>query len=242
MSGIAKVGAIGIPSDSNRKEPDNLILVDAYWIKDGMKIRILPQQKRVDLVVEFVYQYDDDRHDKNRATMDLKFEVPGTFYDNATTVTVSSKKLTKWDPVRTCQKEEYKDKELYYLVLKDFVSDLTPLHHREMIDEIILLDAYWEKEGMKIRFIPHQKEVELIVVLAFKHDDNRFNKEKAKFHLKFSIPDTFYAQYDDILIYGSDLLNFSGEDVIKDEQGRTCYLYRIKKFSSDLTTAELPKI
>lgn len=131
MTGIAEVGAMGIATNSNRKEPDNLILVDAYWIKDDMKIRILPHQKRVDLYVEFVYQFDDDKHDKNRATMDLRFSVEETIYDGSTTVTVNSGKLTKWNPVRTCQLEEHKGKELYYLVLHDFINDLTSLHHRK---------------------------------------------------------------------------------------------------------------
>lgn len=240
MTGIVEVGAIGIPSKQKQKEPDNLILVDAYWIKDGMKIRILPHQKSVDLVVEFVYEYDDDKHDKSKATYDLKFSIPDTIFDESTTVTINSGKLKKWEPLKSCQLESHKGKELYYIVLHDFISDLTSLHHRELVDEIILLDAYWEKDGMKIRLIPHQKEVELIVVLAFKHGDGRFNKEKARFHLEFSIPDTIYRQKNDIIIKGSDLLKLGGDDVINNDNGQTCYLYRIKRFSSDLTTAEYP--
>lgn len=238
MSGIAEVGASGISSNSNRKDPDNLILVDAYWMKDDMKIRVLPHQKRVDLYVEFVYEFDDDQHDKNRATMDLKFSVPETCYDESTTVTVNSGKLTKWDPVRTCQKEGYEGKELYYLVLHDFISDLTALHHRVL--EILLLDAYWEKDGMKIRFVPHQKEVELVVVLTFRPDNEKYDKRDARFSLKFSIPDTNYQQYEEIIIKGSDLLGLGENDIIKDENGRTLYLYRIKQFSSDLTRAVFP--
>lgn len=75
-------------SDSQNKEkvellPDELRLVDAFWIKDGMKIRFIPHQmKDVDLIVVFSLQYDNGTHDREKASFNLEFEVPGTRYED----------------------------------------------------------------------------------------------------------------------------------------------------------------
>ena len=126
---IAEVGAQGI--DSSTKKPDKLVMVDAYWIKmyEGkpMKIRIIPHQKAVDLYVEFVYENDDDNHDKERATFDLNFNVDGSCYDGKTTVTINSSKLAVWDPeIKYDGKKfpQYKGKTVYYHILHNFTSDL----------------------------------------------------------------------------------------------------------------------
>lgn len=99
-------------------------------------------------------------------------------------------------------------------------------------DEIVLKDAYWEKDGMKIRLLPHQKKVKLILVLGFKHHDNsNYDKKKAEFRLKVLIPGTVFPQYKEILVIkGSDLLKPTIE---LDKNGN--YLYPIENFTSDLS-------
>ena len=75
-------------SDSQNKNivdlpTDNLILIDAFWVKDGMKIRFIPHQmKDVDLIVVFSLEYDDGTHDREKASFNLEFEVPGTRYED----------------------------------------------------------------------------------------------------------------------------------------------------------------
>lgn len=104
------------------------------------------------------------------------------------------------------------------------------------IDEIVLKDAYWEKDGMKIRLLPHQKKVKLIVVLGFKYNnDDVYDKKKAVFSLKFSVPNTIFPQYKEMVIKGSDVLKCN-----QDENRN--YLYPIKNFSSDLSELELPDL
>jgi hypothetical protein len=124
-------------------------------------------------------------------------------------------------------------------------------------DNLILVDAYWEKDGMKIRFIPHQmgnkllkdndeynNSISLIIVFVFKNDDDsKFNKKEAVFELFFRSDDTVFSQSQPIRITGSDVV----ENKLKDPFGQdvkygkgtyknhTCYYYIIKNFSSDLS-------
>lgn len=139
MASIAEVGASGL--NIQRKKPDNLILVDAYWIKkyneSEIKIRLIPHQMAVDLYVEFVYEHDNDEYDKLSApAFDLKFKVDGTIFDGKSTITINSAKLQKWDSVRKYlgPKSNYNGKDVYYLVIKDFISDLRNLKHKVIND------------------------------------------------------------------------------------------------------------
>ena len=244
MASITEVGASEI--NTQKKEPDKLVLVDAYWIKkyNGFenKIRVLPHQKPVDLFIEFVYEHDDDAHDKYTApAFDVRFKIEGTIFDGKSTITIDSSKLTKWKPDRQYDgpNSKYNGRNLYYYEFKDFVSDLYPVNHRvDMTDEIVLKDAYWEKDGMKIRILPHQKKVKLIVVCGFKYNKVNYNKENAELRLKFSIPGTVFPQdNEDVVkvIKGSELLQC---DKIFDKKGNECYLYPIDNFSSDLAEVE----
>ena len=85
---IAEVDAIGV--ENTNKPADELVLVDAYWIKEyqgeKIKIRVLPHQMPVDLYMEFVYKFDDDKHDKDAApAIDVNFKVKGTIFDEKST-------------------------------------------------------------------------------------------------------------------------------------------------------------
>lgn len=109
-------------------------------------------------------------------------------------------------------------------------------------DVIILVDAYWEKEykgeKMKIRFIPHQMDpVDLVVVFAFKYDDEEHDKSKAVFSLKFDIPNTIYKNQHVITIKGDDLNAKMEEKELPEKLksgGRNYYKYLIEHFTSDL--------
>lgn len=244
---IAEVDAIGV--ENTNKPADELVLVDAYWIKEyrgeKIKVRVLPHQKPVDLYMEFVYKFDDDKHNKDAApAIDVKFKVKGTIFDEKTTITIDSSKIKSWYPVRKYEgpKVEYWGKQLFYCVYnKKFLSDLYPLEHRMINDEIVLLDAYWEKEGLKLRVLPHQKKVNLVVKLGFKYNKVNYDKEKAKFELRFMVPNTFFFEEKGITIEGKDLLQCDSTDNIsriKDKYGNDCFLYTIKDFTSDLSEVE----
>lgn len=104
-------------------------------------------------------------------------------------------------------------------------------------DELILLDAYWEKDdGTKIRFIPHQKTVKyLIVVFKFMYnDDAKYDKCKAIFELTFDSPSTIFPQNKTIIIKGADVLKNKINKQVKDN-AQPCYYYKIDNFSSDLS-------
>ena len=115
----------------------------------------------------------------------------------------------------------------------------TPEANQKHADKLILLDAYWEKDGMKIRFIPHQTEVTLVVVFKFMYnDDAKYDKCKAVFELTFDSPSTIFSQKNPIIIKGNDviknpLLNKYNE-VVKDND-QPCYYYKIDKFSPDFS-------
>ena len=105
-------------------------------------------------------------------------------------------------------------------------------------DNLILVDAFWEKDGMKIRFIPHQDSgVTLKLVFIFQYDDSLHDKDKASFELTFKSDDTIYAQEKPIMISGKDVK----KNILKDENmapvadRRNCYCYSIVNFSSDLS-------
>ena len=108
-------------------------------------------------------------------------------------------------------------------------------------DELILVDAYWEKEGLKIRFIPHQMVQILKVVFRFKYDDDRHDKDKALFDLTFVIPGTIYQQQKKWTIRGSSIKTRTLKEKNKPVKkgGKTCYFCEIENFSSDLVHAIL---
>lgn len=108
-------------------------------------------------------------------------------------------------------------------------------------DELILVDAYWEKRGLKIRFIPHQMKQVLKVVFRFKYDDDKHDKDKASFDLNFVIPETIYQQQEKWTIKGSSIKNRTLKEKNKPvkKDGKTCYYCEIENFSSDLVHAIL---
>ena len=61
--------------NKKEKEPDNLILVDAFWVKDGMKIRFIPHQlEGITLIVVFALEHDDETHDREKAVFGQRRE------------------------------------------------------------------------------------------------------------------------------------------------------------------------
>lgn len=105
-------------------------------------------------------------------------------------------------------------------------------------DELILVDAYWEKDSMPIRFIPQQQDpVTLIIVFTFKYDDLEHDKNRAIFELNFEIPGTYYSQEKPFTMNGSKIyrkLKSSDGNCIKAPNGNICYYCEIEKFSSDM--------
>ena len=111
-------GESGMSSDlSNKnnkeKDPDNLILVDAFWIKDGMKIRFIPHQmKDIELIVVFSLEFDDEAHDKEHASFLLDIEIPGTKFE----------RLSKEIKFNELQKRNYRGYVCYYYEYKEFTN------------------------------------------------------------------------------------------------------------------------
>lgn len=118
-------------------------------------------------------------------------------------------------------------------------------------DKIILWDAYWEKQLIKetgqqskliptkLRFIPQQIAVNLILVFYFKYDDAEHVKDTAEIVLRFDIPDTIYTTKE-YRILGCDILK--NEDGVIELNGHSHKLYKcsINNFSSDLTEVVFP--
>jgi len=104
-------------------------------------------------------------------------------------------------------------------------------------DNLILVDAYWEKQGMKIRFIPHQMGgIELTVVFVFEFNNSTHDKNKAFFELTFESPDTIFSKQESkIIIKGDDVKELKENGELVKDDGRPCYYYKIKDFSSDLS-------
>ena len=116
-------------------------------------------------------------------------------------------------------------------------------------DSLILVDAFWVKNGMKIRFVPFQKfqkdNIKFKVIFILKNDDDtKFNKKEAIFELLFRSDDTIFSQSKPIIINGSDVIlnklkDASNQDVKYGEgktyKDRVCYYYLIDNFSSDLS-------
>lgn len=117
------------------------------------------------------------------------------------------------------------------------------------IDEIKLWDAYWEQQlikngvcqvtSTKLRVLPHQKKVNLILVFCFKHDNNEYDKKKAQFTLKIEIPDSLYGKKE-FTITGEKLLNSDFFDQ-KKKDGKTYYYCEIANFTSDFKYSKLPQ-
>lgn len=111
-------------------------------------------------------------------------------------------------------------------------------------DNLILVDAFWVKDGMKIRFIPHQMEnVDLIVVFSLEYDDGTRDREQAFFNLEFEVPDTRYEDSKEQIIMKepiafSKIKNNRFSDLgigrIFDGRGYDCYYFKIEGFSNKL--------
>lgn len=119
--------------NKKEKEPDNLILVDAFWIKDGMKIRFVPHQMDVVLFVVFKLQHDDGAHERDKAEFHLKFEVEGTWYENENKeIVIKYKNIKDNNYQKLVQKygvEKINAKDshtrYFYYEIREFTSDLT---------------------------------------------------------------------------------------------------------------------
>jgi hypothetical protein len=109
------------------------------------------------------------------------------------------------------------------------------------IDNIIMVGSYWEKDGMKIRFIPHQMSgVKLKAIFVFEYNDSIHDQNDAEFILSFRSPDTFFSENEtpSIIIRGVDILKNLLKDngrIVTDDKGRNCYYYEIDNISSDLS-------
>lgn len=110
------------------RPPDCIILLDAYWEKtlekDGKKqekatkLRFLPQlEESVELIVVFYYQYDDDKHDKEKAR--IEFVIPGTCL-------VGSKKYRIPNNKRIRTSELFDEHVLYKASIENSTFDLLP--------------------------------------------------------------------------------------------------------------------
>lgn len=132
----------------------------------------------------------------------------------------------------------------------DEMAFVNPLEKPKKVDEIILWDAYWEKDlekdlgqtcqyyPTKLRFIPQQIEATLSLVFYFKHEHNKkYDQDNATFTLRFEIPGTCYEpkEYE---ITGANIKKF--EKVSK--EGHNYYICSIEGFSSDLTKADFSKL
>lgn len=121
-------------------------------------------------------------------------------------------------------------------------TDESPDEKKLDPDELILVDAYWEKDKMPIRFIPQQHEpVELVVVFTFRYDDPEHDKNQASFSLYFDIPGTFYSQGSPFKIEGSQLsrkLKARNGGYVLGQNGNNCYYCKITKFSSDMSQCD----
>ena len=115
---------------STQKPVDTIILWDAYWMKqlekDGKtqgfftKLRFVPQQKTVDLFIEFYFEHENDKeYDKDNAEFVLKFEIPDTQYK-------PKKYKIKGEIIRERFTKDIRDGHVYYVGKIDkFSSDLT---------------------------------------------------------------------------------------------------------------------
>lgn len=106
-------------------------------------------------------------------------------------------------------------------------------------DELIPVDAYWENAGLKIRFIPYQTHQMLKVVFRYKFDDNKHDKNKATFELKFVVPGTIFQQKASLIINNARLKELREKNKVVKKDGKTCYYCEIADFSSDLVDAKL---
>lgn len=113
---------LGKELDSNEKPADELILVDAYWSKNGIKIRFIPHQMEQTLIVVFRYKYDDVKHDKNKAVFELRFNVPGTIYQSIEPVRITNGILSELTENKKSIKKD--GKKCYYCQIGNFTSDL----------------------------------------------------------------------------------------------------------------------
>lgn len=106
-------------------------------------------------------------------------------------------------------------------------------------DELVLEDAYWIKNGMKIRFIPYQKTVDLTLVFSFKNDTDEYDKASAIFNLLLEVEGTLVPNKD-VKIFGNkidldkDKLMDHNMKPILGSTGHQCYQYKLKNFSADL--------
>lgn len=115
----------------DNRPPDTLILVDAFWIKDGMIIKFIPHQMKVDLIVVFKLEHDDGTCDRDKAEFKLSFEVPGTQYEGENkeiVIKYSDIKENLYQNLevkRTCSEANDDGHDWYYYIINNFTSDLS---------------------------------------------------------------------------------------------------------------------
>lgn len=129
----------------------------------------------------------------------------------------------------------------YRLIGFDFGQSAAPESQNENKielppDNLILVDAFWEKEGMLIRFVPHQMSgITLKVIFVFQYNDSLHDKNKASFELTFRSDDTIFAQEKPIRISGKDVKRYMLNDEDRASVGDGIYYYDFVNFSSDLS-------
>ena len=124
-------------NSKKEKDPDILILVDAFWIlekKGKMKIGFIPHQMIVELYVILKLKHDDETHDRNKAKFHLSFDIPGTRYEGEKKeIVIEYKDIKDYSFHQLGLENTYKDKnhEYYYYTIKNFTSDLTTVSINE---------------------------------------------------------------------------------------------------------------
>lgn len=108
---------------------------------------------------------------------------------------------------------------------------------------LVLKDAYWIMDGMKIRFIPHQKNKPLNVVFAKVVDNNTgIKEEELSFTLKFEIPGTIFQTREKTIEFREmrEMYCIKKGKIthLIDRDGNQYYKYVFWNFSSDLVGVE----
>ena len=127
---------------STQKPVDTIILWDAYWEKTlekdnqtqekPTKLRLIPQQKNVDLFIVFYFEHEkDETYDKDNAEFVLRFEVPDTHYVTKEYKVKGEDILSNVKPIVTREHSFYK------CTIENFSSDLTEAVFPNYFKEIV---------------------------------------------------------------------------------------------------------
>ena len=107
-----------------------LVLKDAYWIKDNIKVRFVPHQMEHPLTVIFAKVLDNNEktgRDESELEFKLKFEIPGTIFPESKEITIRFDELTPMYCIKKgkiCFLTDKDDNQYYKYFLKEFSSDL----------------------------------------------------------------------------------------------------------------------